>query len=328
MDVSIIVPVYNSEQYIKRALDSALQQKFKGEFEVIIVNDGSSDTSGSVCKEYLAEFYDQLIYLEHKENRGVSAARNTAMDLMRGEYFTFLDADDILPANAIQKMYDLAEEKQSDIVLGSIKRVYENVDLQEKASKKHTIILDGDQGLIELMNHKSIRGHVWGKLFKNKKNQKIQFSSDLRYAEDLLFCADIFANSDSICVSDSPCYIYFQHEQSTVRKKFERFLYVDWTRSVELIGEKHEKNKFHKPYYRLKIKTIHQLARELRFAKKNESEQVIAHVKEKISIWKISLMGLIRNRSLSLANLIKIGQINYMLWKLSKKAVKNKGLGI
>ena len=64
------------------------------------------------------------------------------------------------------------------------------------------------------------------------------------------------------------------------------------------------------------------------FAKKNESEQVIAHVKEKISIWQISLMGLIRNRSLSLANLIKIGQINYILWKLSKKAIKNKGLGI
>ena len=95
-----------------------------------------------------------------------------------------------------------------------------------------------------------------------------------------------------------------------------------------MIGEKYEKVKFQKPYYRLKIKTIHQLVRELRFAKKNESEQVIAHVKEKISIWQISLMGLIRNRSLSLANLIKIGQINYIIWKLGKKAVKNKGLGI
>ena len=62
--------------------------------------------------------------------------------------------------------------------------------------------------------------------------------------------------------------------------------------------------------------------------KKNKSEQVLAHVKEKISIWQIFLTGLIRNRSLSLANLLKIGQINYMLWKLSKKAVKNKGLGI
>lgn len=328
MDVSIIVPVYNSEQYIQRALDSALQQKFKGELEVIVVNDGSSDNSGSICKEYLAEFYDQLIYLEYKENRGVSAARNTAMDLMRGEYFTFLDADDILPANAIQKMYDLAEEKQSDIVLGSIERVYENFELQEKAAKKNAITLDGDQGLVELMNHKSIRGHAWGRLFKNKKNQKIQFSSDLSYAEDLLFCVDMFANSDSVCVSDIPCYIYYQHEQSTVHKKFERFLYVDWTRSVELIGEKCEKVEFQKPYYRLKIKTIHQLVRELRFAKKNESEQAIAHVKEKISTWQISLMGLVGNRSLSLANLIKIGQINYILWKLSKKALKNKGLGI
>ena len=328
MDVSIIIPVYNCEQYIQRALDSALQQKFKGELEVIVVNDGSYDNSGSICKEYIAECYDQLIYLEHKENRGVSAARNSAMDLMRGGYFTFLDADDILPANAIQKMYDLAEEKQSDIVLGSIKRVYENLELQAKTSKNHTIILDGDQGLIELMNHKSIRGHVCGKLFKNKKNYKIRFSSDLRYAEDLLFCVDMFTNSDSVCVSDIPCYIYCQHEQSTVHKKFERFLYADWTRSVELIGEKYEKVKFQKPYYRLKIKTLHQLVRELRFAKINESEQVIDHVKEKISIWQISLMGLIRNRSLSLANLIKIGQINYILWKLSKKAVKNKGLGI
>ncbi|MEE3240151.1 MAG: glycosyltransferase family 2 protein [Pseudomonadota bacterium] len=328
MDVSIIIPVYNCEQHIHCALDSALQQKFKGKLEVIVVNDGSVDNSGSICKEYLAKFYDQLTYLEYEENKGVSAARNTAMDLMKGEYFTFLDADDILPANAIQKMYDLAEEKQSDIVLGSIERMHENFYLQEKASKKHTIILDSDQGLIELMNHKSIRGHVWGKLFKNKKNQKIQFSSDLRYAEDLLFCVDIFTSSDSVCISSIPCYIYCQHEQSTVHKKFEGFLYVDWTKSVELVGEKCENLKFQKPYYRLKIKTIHQLVRELRFAKKNESEQVIAHVKEKISIWQISLMGLIKNRSLSLANLLKIGQINYILWILSKKALKNKGFGL
>ena len=81
-------------------------------------------------------------------------------------------------------------------------------------------------------------------------------------------------------------------------------------------------------YYRLKIKTIHQLVRELRYIKKNESEHAIAHVREKISTWQISLMGLIRNRSLSLPNLLKIGQINYMLWKLSKKAVTNKGFGI
>tara|TARA_S200000501_G_C20871736_1_gene764581 strand:- start:6031 stop:6999 length:969 start_codon:yes stop_codon:yes gene_type:complete len=322
------MPVYNSEQYLKRALSSALQQKFKGELEIIIVNDGSSDDSGSICREYLAEFYDRLVYLEHKQNMGVSAARNTAMDLMRGDYFTFLDADDILPVNAIQEMYDLAEDKQCDIVLGSIARVYEDIELHKKTSKKHAIILDSDEGLIELMNHKSMRGHVWGKLFKNKKNQKIQFSSDLRYAEDLHFCVGIFANSDLICVSDSSCYIYCQHEQSTVHKKFERFLYIDWTRSVELIGEKIEKVKLQKPYYRLKIKTIHQLVRELRFAKKNESEHVIDHVNEKIRTWQITLMGLIRYRSLSLANLLKIGQINYILWRLSRKALRNKGLGI
>ena len=72
-------------------------------------------------------------------------------------------------------MYDLAEEKQSDIVLGSIERMHENFDLQEKASKKHTIILDGDQGLIELMNHKSIRGHVWGNSLKIKKIRRSNF---------------------------------------------------------------------------------------------------------------------------------------------------------
>jgi glycosyltransferase involved in cell wall biosynthesis len=319
MDVSIIIAVYNSEKYIKHALDSALEQEFTGELEIIIINDGSSDNCGRICEDYATNFSHRLVYLEHKENKGVSVARNKGMDIMTGRYFIFLDSDDILPVNSIQMMYDLAEKKQSDIVIGSIKKGKGDLKLEESSHSNKIITLHGDHSLIELLNHDLIRGYAWGKLFKNKGIQNAKFSSDLSYAEDLLFCVETFSNSGSICITDIFCYYYRQHAESTVANKYANSLYVDWLKSIDLVGDNFDILKLQKSYCRLKVKTIHQLVRELRYVKKDEAAPAIVCVREKMIAWQISLSGLLRHRSFNYSNILKVFQINHILWKLSMK---------
>ena len=111
--VSIIVPVFNVEKYLRQCLDSILGQTFN-QFEVIIVNDGSTDNSGAICQEYEARD-NRIVYLE-KENEGVSEARNLGLDFATSEYIIFIDSDDWIEPTYVEVLYEKIEEYQADIV--------------------------------------------------------------------------------------------------------------------------------------------------------------------------------------------------------------------
>ena len=111
--VSIIVPVFNVEKYLRQCLDSILGQTFN-QFEVIIVNDGSTDNSGAICQEYEARD-NRIVYLE-KENGGVSEARNLGLDFATSEYIIFIDSDDWIEPTYVEVLYEKIEEYQADIV--------------------------------------------------------------------------------------------------------------------------------------------------------------------------------------------------------------------
>ena len=118
--VSIIVPVYNAETTLRHCVDSILSQEFT-DFELLLVDDGSQDSSGSICEEYAGR--DARVRVIHQENSGVSAARNNALDRARGEYLQFLDSDDWITPDATRLLVRTAREHQCDLVIADFYRV-------------------------------------------------------------------------------------------------------------------------------------------------------------------------------------------------------------
>ena len=120
--ISIIVPIYNAEQFLRECIDSILSQNYSN-IEIILVNDGSRDGSLNICQSY----DDSRIVLIDKENAGVSSARNAGLKVAKGEYIAFIDADDTLPVNALSLLLESLERYQVDLVVGSFMFQYGNV---------------------------------------------------------------------------------------------------------------------------------------------------------------------------------------------------------
>ena len=118
--VSVIVPVYNSEKYLPETIDSILNQKF-ADFELILIDDGSKDSSGVICDSYAAK--DSRVRVIHKENGGICSARNAGLKIARGEYLAFCDNDDKYLPNLLEDNYELAKEYNADIVRFKRKRI-------------------------------------------------------------------------------------------------------------------------------------------------------------------------------------------------------------
>ena len=118
--VSVIIPVYNMEQFLNACVDSVLSQTYPS-LEIILVNDGSKDNSPAICEEIAKEHHQ--VVLIHQENRGVSVARNTGMQQATGKYLMFLDADDRLPEGAVKALIEAAEQNNADMTIG---RIYPN----------------------------------------------------------------------------------------------------------------------------------------------------------------------------------------------------------
>ena len=110
--ISVIIPVYNTEEYLAQCLDSVIGQSYSN-IEVILVDDGSSDTSGRICDDY--SWKDSRVRVVHQKNGGVSRARNAGIDLANGEFISFIDADDTIRSNHFHALYSLLEQSNSDI---------------------------------------------------------------------------------------------------------------------------------------------------------------------------------------------------------------------
>ena len=182
MRISIIIPVYNAEQYLHRSLDSIIAQSFT-EWECIIVDDGSTDRSGSICDEYASK--DSRFHVIHKQNEGVSIARNTGIDCSKGEYIVFLDADDFFANSFIDKMINV-----SDCSL--VVCAYQEIgcrDIIKGPNKFEEIRVDKGLPVRWNKTYSPYWLYIWGKLFKSEiiKSNSIYFDTDMRYLEDFCF---------------------------------------------------------------------------------------------------------------------------------------------
>lgn len=213
-EVSVIVPVYNTEKYLRRCVDSILAQTFR-DIEVILVDDGSTDGSGAVCDEYAEK--DGRIVAIHKENGGVSSARNRGLDIARGRYIMFCDSDDYVAERWIEELYKLII--LNDVELGICKFFFSNSkkDIDDTENKNGIKIFTKKEFLYE--NNRFSSSTV-NKIFLGSiiKENKICFSEDISHGEDMLFVLNYFNHAKcGIATMETPLYGYMSNTNSLTK---------------------------------------------------------------------------------------------------------------
>lgn len=176
--ISIIIPVYNVEKYIEKCLESVINQTYNN-IEIILIDDGSLDDSGKICDEYAKK--DKRIVVIHKNNEGVSVARNVGIKKSKGKYVAFIDSDDYVEENYVEKLYITIDEK--DMAIVGAKRINEKGKIIEKSS---VIVQEYSQNeaIQQLLLEKIYGPELWGKLFKTEILKKLEFRKDMTVGED------------------------------------------------------------------------------------------------------------------------------------------------
>lgn len=223
--VSIVMPVYNVEKYIRDSIDSVLDQTYK-DYELIIVDDGSPDGSPEICDDY-ASRYEQIKVI-HKPNGGLSSARNAGVENAVGKYILFIDSDDTIEPELLEKAVSAAEKTDADVTIFGIKTVVTTNGRQvsEKDGSHETLILSThreiEQKFTYLAEH-SMWNHPIDKLYKRKTIVENNVRSDSFYdrvCEDTVFLLDLFPYISKICVIEGCFYNYYIRDTQSVVMKF------------------------------------------------------------------------------------------------------------
>ncbi|NFO34809.1 glycosyltransferase [Clostridium botulinum] len=227
--ISIIIPVYNVEEYIRQCLDSIVNQTYS-DIEIIIINDGSTDRSYKIIESYLKK-YKNIIYI-YQENKGVSIARNNALKQASGEYVLFVDSDDYIEITAIEKMYQSAKIYNSDIVICGHIEVFEENNNKKvfNYNYKDDISYSGLDVLNMALEFK-VKGYLCDKLFKKDLLLDNNFYLEPnRYIEDWLPVIKCINKSKVITFVKSPLYYYRQRNTSSLHtisdKLFDDYIYT------------------------------------------------------------------------------------------------------
>ena len=209
--VSVIVPLYNVENYIEKCLQTLVGQTLD-DIEIILVNDGSKDRSKIVVDKFLKQYPEKIVYLE-KENGGLSDARNYAIPYAKGEYIAFLDSDDYVEKTMYKDMYELAKKEDSDMVECNFYWEY-----PDKKKEDVGIVYNGKKEMLE-----KIRVVAWNKLIRKEvlEKSKVLFPKGLRY-EDVEFTYKLIPYLDKISFLKKPCVHYIQREGSISNNQNER----------------------------------------------------------------------------------------------------------
>lgn len=233
--ISIIVPIYNVGKYLPKCIESILNQTFKN-FELILVNDGSTDNSGVVCDDYAKK--DTRIKIIHKSNGGVSSARNAGLYVAKGEYIGFVDPDDYIDKNMYEKLYRLCIDNNSDIAICRFNREI-NGKIQNKESTEEIIELNNMEAMNELFKGNLYRFSLCNKLFSKKCFNDVLFPEE-RIHEDLSTTYKLFANSKKAVYINYCGYIYVRRENSIListynEKRLQAF--IAWDEIIEFIDK-------------------------------------------------------------------------------------------
>ena len=237
--ISIIVPVYNVEQYVEKCVQSIINQTYKN-LEIILVDDGSKDNSGHICDEL--KLKDDRIQVIHKQNGGLSDARNAGLKIAKGEYIGFVDSDDYIAEDMFETLYNLNKKYNSEISIVSFYEIYngkvigvrDTKDLQE---------LSKTEAIKELLIDTNIQSYAWNKLFKKELFEGLEFPTNKNF-EDIATTLLLFEKANKVVLFEDPKYYYVRRDNSIVGvrnyKTYKDYLDVIYDKYFYLDGKYQE----------------------------------------------------------------------------------------
>ncbi|MDS3264683.1 ss-1,4-galactosyltransferase [Streptococcus pneumoniae] len=213
--VSIVVPVYNVEKYLKKSIESILNQTYQN-IEILLVDDGSTDSSGKICESFSK--VDPRIRVFHKENGGLSDARNFGIEQMKGQYVAFIDSDDYISKDYVWKLYSSIKNNDSEVSICSFLLVDEKGEkIKDELLDSGKICLTGQQILEKVLTADGYRYVVaWNKLYRSTLFEKLKFKKGMLY-EDEFLNYPLFWDCKRVSIVEEPLYLYVQRKGSIVQ---------------------------------------------------------------------------------------------------------------
>ena len=237
--ISVIVPVYNTKDYLDRCVQSIINQTYHN-LEIILVDDGSTDDSGKKCDSWASK--DNRIHVIHQKNAGVSAARNAGIEFAHGEYIGFVDSDDYIHEQMYSLLIQAARVNKSAISCCDICTVRDNEEKSKQSDLKNGFITH-DEIVKGFLFDEKIKGLMYGiynKIYKKELFKQLRFEK-LSMGEDILFSMQVIQNCTGIYYQNKPLYFYCIRENSAMTSAFskKRFDYVEAALKIEAICKQH-----------------------------------------------------------------------------------------
>ena len=241
--ISILIPTHKSGAWLQETVESALSGTKRCKTEILLIDDGTDEDTAAVCRNLMREHEEVIV---HKmQDRGVSAARNLAMDKARGEYLCFLDADDRILKGGLDVLLDIMQETNADIAGGAFVfgTAYAECPAEEVVrAEKKTECQNGEQFVRDGILQKDT--HVWGKLFKTETAKKCRFIEGMTIGEDMLYLLDLTGEKEDLVVArtKTPVWFYFINPQGAMEKPYTKSYYDQircWEKAEKKIHQYH-----------------------------------------------------------------------------------------
>ena len=214
--ISVIIPIYNVEKYLDRCVDSIINQTYKN-LEIILVDDGSPDNCPKMCDDYAKK--DSRIRVVHKENGGLSDARNAGMEVATGEYVSFIDSDDYISLDFYETLFQTMIDNDSDIVECSVVKFYENEKFDEYSDDLKVTNYETVDALDGLISENPFKQHVWNKLYKSSVALDIPYAVG-KLNEDEFWTYQVFGKAKKVTRINQTMYYYFQRNGSIMGNSY------------------------------------------------------------------------------------------------------------
>lgn len=298
-EISVIIPIYNVAPYLEKCLNSVINQTYTN-FEVICVNDGSTDKSQQIAERFVKE--DSRIKLISQSNKGLSSARNTAMEKAVGKYIVFLDSDDFYAPDFLQVMYDVQQKTKSDIVGCDFMKIKDAEDILPEVSRIKPVMYQNALNVL-LHKHNFIHFNVWNKLYTRNVIGNIRFVPDMYY-EDWVFNCCVFEKAGSFVWVKEKLYGYRLSNSSIMRSAFNEKKLNDYIRGIQEVAKYFQQNapeKWDKVRRTRISRTVKMMLNSARRSKNTKLQQQTG-----AALQKLKADNLITYQGLSLLNKIKL----------------------